>query len=546
MSKNIKKFLEDSVKGCVSVDEQVEFLKDFTPEKVTAEDVKIFAEFMMRNMSAKLKMHDAIDVCGTGGSGLPRINTSTISAFILAELGVGVAKHGNKAASGRFGSFDLLEKLGVDIGKNVKELEKIYKNTGLAFIFARNFHPLMKHFAEARKKIGKPTIFNILGPLLSPAGVKTQIIGTSFKAQMRLIASACKLLGKKRIMVVRGRDGLDEVSLSAKTDVVELKNGRIFEYIVRPEDFGVKECSFDEIAGGSSQFNTKIAVAILRGKCKSRHADLVFVNTAMALKLAGVVDDLKKGYVLAKSVFGIGKLEAYRGNILGEIAASKLLRKSERDFYAAIAKKGVSLIAEIKKSSPSDGKIYKGKFDAGKIAEIYEKCGASAISVVTDEKYFEGNFEFLREARAATSLPLLCKDFIIYEYQIYKAREFGADAVLLIAALLPTGKIQKFIKIAESLGMDSLVEIHNEKDLKKVLKTDAKIIGINNRNLKTFEVDLGTTLRLKKLIPHDKLIISESGIKTKADIKKMATDGALVGTAIIQSNNICQKIHEIT
>lgn len=550
MSKIIK-FLNDSIRGQAAIDEQVKFLKNFTPDKVRAKDIQIFVKFMLKNMPEKLNMPEAIDICGTGGSGLPRINTSTISAFILAELGVKVAKHGNKAASGRFGSFDLLEKLGVDIGKNSDELKKIFKKTGLAFIFARNFHPVMKYFAEARMKIGKPTIFNILGPLLNPTDVKMQIIGTSFKKQMRLIAEACKLFGKKKIFVVRGRDGLDEVTLTKKTDIVELNNGKIFEYTIKPEDFGIERCKFKEIAGGSAKFNTDIALKILNGKCKSRHKDLIFANTALALKLIGKVDNLKDGFVLAKSVLGVGKLEAYKGNILGEIAASKILKKSYRDFYSAIKRscinKKTAIIAEIKKASPSAGNIFKGKFDAGKIAKIYEKCGVSAISVVTDEKYFKGSFKYMKQASKATNfVPILCKDFIIHEYQIFKAREFGADAILLIAALLSPIQISKFLKVAESLGMNALIEVHNEEELKKVLKTDAKIIGINNRNLKNFEVDLNTTLRLKKLIPADRLVISESGINSKADIEKLATDGALVGATIIKSNNICQKLYEIT
>ncbi len=282
----IIEFLENSVGGKVSVDEQVMFLENFTPNKIMAEDVKFFVEFMMEKMTAKLNMPDAIDVCGTGGSGLPRINTSTIVAFLLARQGLGVAKHGNKAASGRFGSFDLLEKLGINFEKTPEELEKDYRENHLAFIFARNFHPAMKFFAEARVKIGKPTIFNILGPLLNPANPKRQIIGTSFANQMRLIAEACEALGKERVMVVRGEDGLDEVTLCGKTKIVELNNGEISEYEIEPEDFGIKRATFDEISGGDAEKNTKIAKDILDGKCESRHTDLVKINMQLALKLA--------------------------------------------------------------------------------------------------------------------------------------------------------------------------------------------------------------------------------------------------------------------
>ncbi len=546
-----EKFLSDSVKGKIAVDEQVKFLEGFTPDRISAAQIKIFADFMMKNVSAKLHMPQCMDICGTGGSGLERINTSTIVAFLLAELGVKIAKHGNKAASGRFGSFDLLESLGADIEKTPRELEKIYKEKGLAFIFARSFHPIMKYFAETRKVIGKPTIFNILGPLLNPANPKKQIIGTSFKSQMRLIAEACKLMGKKNVMIVRGEDGLDEVTLCGKTEVVELSDGKISEYALGPADFGVERCGFDEIRGSDGETNKKIAIEILNGKCETRHADLVYVNCALALKLAGKANDLKAAYRLAKTAIGVGKLEAYRGNILAEIAASKILRKSERSFLGALsapAAGGRALIAEIKKSSPSKGKIFKGKFSAAKIARIYERNGAGAISVLTDEKYFDGSFENLRATKSATkNVPILCKDFIVSEYQIFKAREYGADAVLLIVALLPAAKLKKFIKTAASLFMDALVEVHSEKEISVAIKAGAKIIGINNRNLKTFKIDMGRTRRLAKKIPKNILIVSESGLDLNDDLKNLdkRVNAVLMGTAIMQSSNISKKIHEI-
>ncbi len=536
--KQIKKFLNDSIGGKLSVKKQVEFLKNFTPEKVTARDVKIFAKFMLSHMTARLNMPGCIDVCGTGGSGLPRINTSTIASFILAELGVKVAKHGNKAASGRFGSFDLLESLGVEIDKSPEELERLYAMNGLAFIFARNFHPAMKFFAEARKIFGKPTIFNILGPLLNPARPLMQIIGTSFKGQMRLIAESCKLLGKKHVMVVRGRDGLDEVSLSDKTDVVELKNGKFFKYTISPENFGLKNVNFKNISGGDAEFNKKIALEILDGKCKDSRADLVYVNCALVLKLVGKVKTLENGYKMAKN-----------GNILRKIAASKRLRGDKRSLYNALKGKKKALIAEIKFASPSKGVIRKGSVEeVEKIAKIYDRNGASAISVVTDEKYFHGKFEYLKAARQATLLPVLCKDFVVEEYQIYKAHEYGADAILLIANLLETKRLKKFLKIVESLKMDALVEVHDEVDLKKVLKTDAKIIGINNRNLINFKIDLKTTNKLIKKIPANKIIVSESGINDTEDLKKLdaRVNAVLIGTAIMKSKNISKKIHELT
>ncbi len=547
--KQIGEFLETSVAGKTSVEQQVSFLENFTIDKIDAQAIKIFAEFMQQKMSTTLEMPGAIDVCGTGGSGLERINTSTIAAFILAELGVKVAKHGNKAASGRFGSFDLLEELAVEIELDPKVLEAKFAASNLAFIYARNFHPSMKYFAEARQRFAKPTIFNILGPLLNPAKVRSQIIGTTFREQMPLIVESCKLMGREKVMVVRGEDGLDEVTLSGKTEVYELNEGRIEHYFLNPADFGVQNAAFSEIAGGDNDFNSNIALEILKGNCLSRHADLVFVNVALALKLSGKVADFKEGYEMARSVCGYKSLAKYRGDILSEIAASKLLVKSDRNFLAAIQKPGISLIAEVKYASPSGGVLISPEIKASEIAKTYEENGASAISVLTDKKYFRGGFEFLKEVRDATvTTPLLCKDFIIQEHQIYKARENGADAILLIAALLSGKEIDRFMQVAQSLGMDALVEVHDERELNKVLKTPAKIIGINNRNLRTFEIDPSITVKLSALIPEDRLIVAESGIKSATDLISLPEriNAVLVGTSIMKAPDMALKIKELS
>lgn len=528
-------FLRGSIEGRFSVEEQVEFLRNFTIDKVRAEDLATYVKFMEENMSEELEMPGAIDICGTGGSGLMRINTSTIATFILAKLGVGVAKHGNKAASGRFGSFDLLEALGENIEMSKEELEESYAKKKYAYIYARKFHPLMRHFVEARKAISEPTIFNLLGPLLNPARPLRQIIGTSFKEQMRLIAESCKLLGKEHVLVVRGNDGLDEVTLCGETEVVELKGGEISSYKISPEDFGIEPVKdFSEIAGGDREFNLAIAKSILARECSTRHADLVYLNVALALKFVGKVDDLESAYLMAK------------GNILQAIARSKKIPNSTRDFYGALSQDALSIIAEIKKASPSEGLISQN-FDPCICAEIYDEAGASAISVLTDKRFFQGDFQYLDDVRSMTDdIPLLCKDFIVSEYQIYKARDFGADAILLIAALLSMDQMQRYIDIARELGMDVLCEIHNEEELEKVLLTDARIIGINNRDLETFEIDLETTNRLIKKIPEGRIIVSESGFSTAEDVRKLdpRVDAILVGTSLMKAKNIKEKIYE--
>ena len=521
---NISTFLKKSINNELPLKKQINFLRN--KKDITPKELALAVDFLMKKITKRYKAKNAIDICGTGGSGLPRINTSTISAFILAASGINVVKHGNKAASGRFGSFDLLENMGIDLSNNKAE--------NLTFLYARDFHPVMKHFAEARKEIGTPTFFNLLGPLLNPAQTRKQIIGTAFKDKMTLIAETCRLIGKEKIYVVCGEDGLDEVTLTGKTYVTELNEGKIRNYIIIPRDFGIKEANFSEIKGGSPKKNTEIALKILKGECKTRHVDLVLVNCALALKLTGKVESLKEGYELAKVTIETNKaFEKYQ--------ECKTLQKSDRDFYAAINKRGVSLIAEIKRKSPSNGTLAKRDFSPSCVAKNYEKSGADAISVICEKKLFGGSLKYMEQARKSTNFtPILCKDFIINEYQIYEARKHGADAILLIASILTGTKIKKFLKIAKNLNMDVLCEVHTLEELKKVLKTPVKIIGINNRNLKTFKVDLKTTEGIAKHIPKDKLVVSESGIFTKNDINHLPkrVDAILVGTALMKGTPV--------
>jgi len=228
----------------------------------------------------------------------------------------------------------------------------------------------------------------------------------------------------------------------------------------------------------------------------------------------------------------------------------QLLREAKqiRDFKTAISSPGnINLIAEIKKASPSKGLI-REDFDPVTIAKTYQANGAAAISVLTDERFFQGSLSYLATVQQVTSIPLLRKDFIIDAYQIYQARAAGADAVLLIAAILELGEMQNFLNVARELGLDCLVEVHTEFELEEVLKTDAQIIGINNRDLTIFKTDIETTFRLKTSIPDDKIVVSESGIKSRRDVEMLQECGVnaiLVGEALMRSANIGDKIKEL-
>ena len=217
---------------------------------------------------------------------------------------------------------------------------------------------------------------------------------------------------------------------------------------------------------------------------------------------------------------------------------------SPRDFRKATSDPECSIIAEVKRTSPSKGRI-REDFDPLKIASIYEANGAAAISVLTDEEFFEGKNSYLSEIKETLSLPVLRKDFIIDPFQIYETRIIGGDAILLIAGLLEKETLRQFINLAESIGLSPLVEIHSREELDKALAAGAGIIGINNRNLKTFSTDLMPSLELAPSIPEDKIVISESGVRTREDIEALMQKGIhafLIGEALMKVPDIGKEL----
>lgn len=217
-----------------------------------------------------------------------------------------------------------------------------------------------------------------------------------------------------------------------------------------------------------------------------------------------------------------------------------------RDFMRAINRLPCSIIAEVKKRSPSKGRI-RGDFDPLKIASLYQENGAAAISVLTDEEFFGGKRTYLSGIREVFDIPLLRKDFIIDPYQIYETRALGGDALLLIASLLE-GQLQEYIRLAQEVGLAALVEVHTREELENALAAGAEIIGINNRDLETFSTDLRTTLELAPSIPQDRIVVSESGINTREDIETIMQAGVhafLVGEALMRAEDIGGKLREL-
>ena len=262
-----------------------------------------------------------LDTCGTGGSGTNTFNISTTVAFIIAACGIRVAKHGNRAASSRCGSADVLEELGVNLKVPVEMVEQCINEIGIGFLFAPLFHGAMKYAIEPRREIGIRTIFNILGPLSNPAGATKQVLGVYKKELVPMLAKVLRNLGCRRAFVVHGMDTLDEVTITGKTYVAELKNKKIRTFFVEPKDFGLKRSSLDNIKGGSAKQNSKIVLDVLGGK-KGPKRDVTLMNASAALVVSGKAKDFRSGVKMAALAIDSGSaLEAL--NQLKELTNKK-------------------------------------------------------------------------------------------------------------------------------------------------------------------------------------------------------------------------------
>lgn len=232
-----------------------------------------------------------------------------------------------------------------------------------------------------------------------------------------------------------------------------------------------------------------------------------------------------------------------------ELAVKKYRENESKSFRfeQALRQKPIAFICEVKKASPSKGLIAE-TFDYVDIAKEYEAAGAACISVLTEPEFFKGKNEYLSEIREQVDIPLLRKDFVIDEYQIYEAKVIGADAVLLICAILTEEEIARFIQIADSLGLSAIVETHDEEEVNMALRCRARIIGVNNRNLKDFTVDINNSLRFRQMVDKNILFISESGIQTAEDVKKLMdndVNGVLIGETLMKSSDKAGMINQL-
>lgn len=283
------------------------FLTALRMKGETVAEITGFARAMLEKVDTfPIERDIVVDTCGTGGDSLNTFNISTVVALLVAAAGITVAKHGNRALSSRCGSADVLEALGVKLTIPKEKVKECLEKIGIGFLFAPYYHPAMKYALAPRQEMGMRTVFNILGPLINPLGANVRLMGVHSSSLTEPLARVLKNLGVRGAFVVWGEDGLDEISIKARTRITELKEGKIETYYIKPEDFGMRGASLEEIRGGGSKENARILKDILGGE-KGAKRDIVLINTAACLVAAERAKSFKEGIKIAKDSIDSGK-----------------------------------------------------------------------------------------------------------------------------------------------------------------------------------------------------------------------------------------------
>jgi len=303
----MQQVMEEVMSARVETAEIVSFLTALSDKGETVEELTAAVK-VMRTCAIKIntKHKVILDTCGTGGDRKGTFNVSTAVAFIAAGCGIAVAKHGNRSVSSCCGSADILEAYGVNINMNPEKLQKCLDEIGIAFLFAQSLHPAMKYAMPARKQIGRRTLFNILGPLSNPAAATHQLVGVFDRSWVETLARVLEKLGTLHALVVHGEDGLDEITTTANTFVSETMKGKINNYEICPEDFGLKRAGLKDLLGGNAINNANILLALLKGK-PGAIRDIVILNSAAAIYTADKAISIKEGINLASESIDSGK-----------------------------------------------------------------------------------------------------------------------------------------------------------------------------------------------------------------------------------------------
>jgi len=312
-----KKVMGEIMEGKATSAQIASFLTALKMKGETVAEITGFARTMLEKVDTfHIKRDILIDTCGTGGDNLNTFNISTAVAFVVAGAGLTVAKHGNRALSSKCGSADVLEALGIKLMLPKEKLKQALEKIGIAFLFAPCHHPAMKYALAPRQEMGMRTVFNILGPLINPLGANVRLMGVHSSSLTEPLARVLKNLGVRSAFVVRGEDGLDEISITARTKITELKEGEIKTYYIQPKDFGIKRASLKEISGGDKEENAHILKEIFTGE-KGPKRDIVLINTAACLVAAKRARTLKEGVEVAEDSIDSGKAQEKLQELIG-------------------------------------------------------------------------------------------------------------------------------------------------------------------------------------------------------------------------------------
>ena len=298
--------MDEIMSGEASEVQMSAYLTAMSMKGETIEEITASVEAMRAHCVRLLNDEDVLEIVGTGGDGSNTFNISTTSSIVISAAGVPVAKHGNRSASSKCGAADVLEELGVNIYIEPEKSLKCLKEINLCFLFAQNYHLAMKYVAGVRKELSIRTIFNILGPLTSPAGASMQVLGVYERELVEPLTEVLKNVGVKSALTVYGLDGMDEISASDRTAVCELKDGEIMSYEISPEYFGMDIASKEDLIGGDAKENAQITLSILKGE-KGPRRNAVLLNSAAGLYVAGKVESLREGVEMAEDIIDSGK-----------------------------------------------------------------------------------------------------------------------------------------------------------------------------------------------------------------------------------------------
>ena len=298
--------MDEIMSGAASEVQMSSYLTAMAMKGETIDEITASAEAMRNHCIRLLNDVNALEIVGTGGDGSNTFNISTTSSIVISAAGIPVAKHGNRSASSKCGAADVLEELGVNIQLEPDKSLQCLKENNICFLFAQNYHIAMRYVASVRRELGIRTIFNILGPLTNPAGATMQVLGVYDKELVEPLAKVLNNLGVKSALSVYGIDGMDEISVSDKTYVCEIKDGVTKSYEIDPSEFGFEKCSKEDLVGGDPKENARITLDILKGQ-KGPKRNAVVLNSAAGLYVAGVVESINDGVRLAEEIIDSGK-----------------------------------------------------------------------------------------------------------------------------------------------------------------------------------------------------------------------------------------------